>query len=142
VSWRLDRVENGSTPAVLYWSCSTCGGTRFQYGNCTNVETMCRQVLDENLRKLGAHVDTADALSYLEMMAWRAYVDWDPERGVNYEGWAFSILRKRAFDLYRMLLGRNGERANLYAVSLDAEQREDIGAELLNRSMDLTAALR
>jgi hypothetical protein len=80
---------------------------------------MCKTVLDENLRRTSANVDYTDALSALELQAWRAYVAWDPSRGINFEGYCFSLLRRRVYDHYRELLGRNGEKPLSHALSFE-----------------------
>jgi len=78
---------------------------------------MCKTVLDENLRRTGANVDYVDALARLELEAWKAFVAWDPNRGLTFEFHGFGILRRRVKDIYRELLRRNGDKPLANALS-------------------------
>lgn len=125
--WARVAFENGARPPVVTWRCE-CGATRFQFADCTNVETLCRTVLEGNLRRTGANIDHDEALAQLVLEAWRLYLKWEPVQDparpqVNFEGYAYSILRHRAYDIYRQLLGRNGEKPLAHAISLDAHAR-------------------
>lgn len=148
--WRLTRVENGDHPPVISWSCTGCGSTRLQCGDCTNVETMCATVLEENIRRTGANVDYDEAHSRLVLEAWRLYLSWrpiqDPDRPpVNYEGFAYSILRRRAHDIYRQMLGRNGEKPLANAISLswgdDGEEYAHAARPSGDQAFDVRIAL-
>lgn len=81
---------------------------------------MCATVLEENLRRTGANLDHDEAFSRLVLQAWRLYLAFDAERGLTFESFAFGILRRRAHDIYRELLGRHGEKPLANAVSMDA----------------------
>jgi len=117
--WIRNGYENGTSPPVVTWICSGCGAQRYQYADCTNVETMCVTIMEENLRRTGANVDHDEAVSRLVLEAWRLYIGWDPTKGLTFESYAFGILRRRANDIYRQMLGRNGEKPMANALSLD-----------------------
>lgn len=129
----------GSSQPVIYWRCETCSATRYQFADCLNVETMCLTVLEENLRRTGANLDHDEAFARLVLEAWRLYLSWEPNQDpdrppVNYEGYAYSILRRRAHDIYRQQLGRNGEKPLAHAVSLSSSvDCGDDTEELLGR---------
>jgi hypothetical protein len=114
---------NGKTPPVVYWECD-CGSRRYQYADCTNVDTMCATIMEQNLRRTGANLDHDEAHSRLVMEAWRLYLGYEPERGLTFESYAFGILRRRANDIYRQMLGRNGEKPMANALSLSWEDGE------------------
>jgi hypothetical protein len=107
---------------------------------------MIRGVVEENARRLGANIDLDDATAQLEFQCWKLYLDWDPE-GLPFESYAFGLLRRRAFDYYRELLGRNGEKLLSRAISLtyteDGEERERaaLAADNVDPSSDLMAVL-
>lgn len=104
---------------MITWECSGCQSTRYQYADCTNVGSMCVTIMEENLRRTGANLDHDEATSRLVLEAFRLYVAWDPSKGLTFESYAFGILRRRANDIYRQMLGRNGEKPLANALSLD-----------------------
>jgi DNA-directed RNA polymerase specialized sigma24 family protein len=105
---------------------------------------MIRSVLEENVRRAGANIDLADAYSQLDLQCWKPYLDWNPD-GLTFESYAFGILRRRAFDHYRQLLGRRGEKplANAFPLvySDDGELTDLPPSEDALRSLDLAEAL-
>jgi len=121
--WKQTGYLNGEAPPVVYWECD-CGSTRYQYADCTNVDTMCATIMEQNLRRTGANLDHDEAHSRLVMEAWRLYLGFDPQRGLTFESYAFGILRRRANDIYRQMLGRNGEKPMAHALSLNWEDSE------------------
>jgi hypothetical protein len=125
--WRLTHVEDAAHPPVLHWTCGGCRKTRYQYADCTNVETMIHEVLSQNLRLTGATLDLEDAVSHLRMEALRLYVSWRPEVGLSFESYGFGLLRRRTYDIYRSLLGRNGEKPLAYAVSFEVITGDEDG---------------
>jgi hypothetical protein len=105
---------------------------------------MIRSVLEENVRRLGSNIDLADAYSQLDLQCWKLYLDWDPD-GLTFESYAFGILRRRAFDYYRLLLGRRGEKPLANALRLayteDGELTDLPPSEDAARSLDLAEVL-
>ena len=123
--WRQLHVENGKHPSVISWECVGCGAIRYQYADCTNVETMCVTIMEENLRRTGANLDHDEAVSRLVLECYRLYIAWDEGKGLTFESYAFGILRRRANDIYRQMLGRNGEKPLANALSLNAMRTHD-----------------
>ena len=115
--WRRTLALNGAHPLVLHWACLQCESVRYQYSDVNNVRTMCVTIMEKNLRSTGANLDHDEALSRLETEAWRLYLNWDPGKGLNFQSFAFGILGRRAYDIYRDVLGRNGEKPDANAIS-------------------------
>lgn len=121
-----DRRENG----MSNWRCGTCGRVRIQLGNLEDLETVCRSVLDDHLRKTGAKIDYQDGLQSMIEEAWDLWGRFDPSKGVPFLAYCVGLLRLRAANFYRHDMGRAGQKAHANALSLDATLRDDDGGEL------------
>ncbi len=120
--WRQTGRENGNRPPVAYYACTTCGTTRVQYADVTDVEQLCRTVL-ERARRTGQVPDLADlddALGHLSEAAWKLYLRWEPSRGVSFTAYASGLLPNKLKDWQRTTLGRDEPKPLATALSLDA----------------------
>lgn len=82
---------------------------RWRLGDVNDVEALCRRVLDQQLRRLGAHLQPADyddALSHLLEQAWQLFRRFDAERNESFAGYAGTYLPARTMDYWRGRFGR------------------------------------
>jgi hypothetical protein len=85
-----------------------------------SAHALVARVLDENLAKNGAQADRDDFQALLLMELWDLWLAWQPERGVPFAAYATGLLRLRAANYYRQLLGRHVRKAHNDAVSFES----------------------
>jgi len=70
----------------------------------TDVEALCRKVIDVQLRKTHAHLrpnDFDDAVAFLVGTAYELSLRYDPSRDIAFSTYCWRILRLRIVDFYR-----------------------------------------
>ena len=103
-----DGRENTIRPRAYYRTCAQCGLRVMVLADVTDAEGIARYVLDEHLRPLGGSAKATDAptgppptdwdgaLQFLLETAWQLYSEkWNPAVGVNFHGYALTIMRQR-----------------------------------------------
>lgn len=100
-----------------------------QLGDVRDVYAVCRKVLDDKLRNLGAYLpaeDREDAIQFLAMEAVKAHRKYDPTvrgwdgRSAEFKTYLYAVLERRVVDYYRQRFGRGGaHRAPAGSRSLD-----------------------
>lgn len=120
---------NGDRPPASYHRClePACGYVRVQMADVTDVQQLCRNLLAANARKNrnydSSKLDDEDALGELQLVAWRAYRDWDPARCARFLPYVSTHLRYGLATWYREQLGRDLPKAHAVSVSIHPLER-------------------